>query len=233
MSWTPTALELMQGMNVALADHIPEPCDALFIHGSPVRDDELELFLLENSVRFYTEGRVDRIVINGLSAETCRAKNLAYKGCEPWLRTLEELGVPDEGIVVLEPSPHTGAESRNLLKLAKTMEWTKLVIASQAYHQLRCFLQIIALMEEAGFWPDVYNVPAPGVPWDYPMVKPVMAGGTGGITGDVQGALPEHIAAEYDRLVMYAQEPGVVDGRPRFTRHATIPEMLKYLKTRR
>lgn len=138
-------------------------------------------------------------------------------------------GVSEKSIIILPPSSHTGAESRNLLLLAKERGWTKLAIASQPHHQLRCFLQIVALMSEVDYYPAVYNAPPPPIAWNYPMTKPVMAGGTA-MTEDVMGTLPDHIAAEMERIVMYAQP--LVDGGPKYTRNANFQEMFEYLDRR-
>jgi hypothetical protein len=228
--WVPTPLEISQAQVAVLADTLPLQCDAVFIHGSPIRDDQLDRQILKKVMDNYMQGRFSRIILNGLTEEACREKNLAYAGCGPWIKTLGFVDNPGMDIVLLEPSAHTGAESRNLLKMAKEKGWQKIAISSHPHHQLRCFLQIIALMEEVGWTPDVYNIPGPAIDWNRQLKKPVMAGT--GFSEDVNGTLSDHIAAEYERIVAYAQQPEVVDGKPKFTRHATIPEMMEYLAKR-
>jgi len=230
--WTPSPLEMMTGMVAVLADTVPSDYDALFVHASPVRDDRLDARLLDRVAQAYHSGADFKVVINGLTEDVCQAKNLAYLGYERWYNILVQFGVSRDDILVLEAAGHTGAEARNLLRLAKEYGWKKLVISSQPHHQLRCFLQAIALMDEEGWYPAVYNLPAPGISWHHEMKKPVMTGGTGA-TGDVLGTLPEHIVREFESIEMYAQEPKLVEGRPAFTRNATIPEMLQYMELRR
>ncbi len=241
-SWTPTALEVQMALTVVLSDALPERVDACLLHGSPVRSDSLDdrLIYCAGSRRAVAiDGDTSNMlpgivyyVLNSLTREDCESKNLAYRGYESWLEGLLRVGVERGWITTIDPSWNTAIESRNFLTMAQRRGWKKLAIASQPHHQLRCFLQIIALMPEVGYYPDVYNIiPTPGIPWDFAMVKPVPPGTEG---GDVVGTLREHIEAEHARLVLYAREPGMKeDGiTPEFTRHATIPEMFAYLERR-
>ncbi|MFC1609088.1 hypothetical protein ACFL16_01770 [Patescibacteria group bacterium] len=230
--WSPTTLEVLQAMTVALADSVPQRCNALFIHGAPIRDNELDKLVAKKAAALQLSGQVGTVIINGLNAETCRNKNLAYGGFESMFAYLLNENVVTENILVMTPSPHTGAESRNLLTLATENAWTRLAIMSHPHHQLRCFLQIIALMSEVGYWPNVYNIPGPGIDWNRPIEKPVMAGET--VTGgkNISGTLPTHIEEELTRIVTYAQQPEIVNGNPKFTRNATLPEMFEYLSQR-
>lgn len=228
--WQPTALATLQATTVALADVLPRQVDALFIHGSPIRDDNRDRVIINHATGLYHVGQVKRIILNGLTRQVCEERNLAYHGFESWESMLLEGAVPSRHIILMAPAAHTGAESRNLLIMAEENGWNTLAISSQAHHQLRCFLQIIALMEEVDFHPAVYNAPAPGIAWDYPLSKPVMAGGTA-MTEDVQGLLPDHIQAEMERIIMYAQRQPA-DHPPRYTRNATFEEMFAYLNRR-
>lgn len=227
--WTPTTVEVFQGTIAVLSDALPPSVDALFLHGSPFRDDRVDRQILQYALELHRRGMVGSIVLNGLTRAECLDRNLAYHGFEAWEGFLLERGVPRASIVLLPPSVHTGVESRNLLVLAKERGWRTLAISSQAYHQLRCFLQIIALMPEVEWHPDVYNAPAPGIPWGYPMTKPVMKGSTV-FTANVTGLLSDHIDGELQRIEAYAQQP---TAEKPFTRHATLPQMFDYLRTRR
>lgn len=218
----------MQAMLAVLSDTMPQSVEALFVHGSPVRDNRLDQNIIRNAVTLYDRGTVNTIVLNGLTRQMCEERNTAYYGFESWQKMLLEQGVLKGDIVLLPPSNHTGMESRNLLTLAKERGWRTLGISSQAYHQLRCFLQIVALMPETDWYPAVYNMPAPGIPWGYPMVKPVIKDASV-FAEDVTGSLAQHIEAEFQRVMAYAQQPTLE--RP-FTRHASIPEMLTYLTKR-
>ena len=206
-------------------------CDALFVHGSPVRDDTLDKRLLQVAVECYCSG-LPMVVLNGLTREQCREKNLAYDGYEAWQDFLERSRVPKSDIVILPASPHTAAESRNFLALAKKEGWTRLTIASYPHHIVRCFQQIVALMPEAGFEPQVHALTFHNLGWGEVMKKPVMGGQTALGGKDVEGTLEEHISEEYVRQVAYAQEPPLKDGKPTYTRHATFPEVIAYLNRR-
>jgi hypothetical protein len=232
--WQPTEFELVQAYADVLGELPSVFCEALFIHGAPIRSDDLDKNLLDTAYHQYDEtGMVTKMVLNGLTVETCRANNLAYAGYEPWKAYLLELGMREEDIIILEPSAHTGTESRNLLQLAKAQGWQNIAIKSYGHHQLRCFLQIIALMDEVGYKPKVYNMPAVGVvPWDLNIKKPVMTGGTAA-SKDVDGKYDLHFGEEIGRIIQYAQPPfAKPDGRISHTRNATFEEMYEYLKYR-
>lgn len=234
LTWRPTPLEMMQANVAVLTDRLPEAsgCNAMFIHGGCVRDDGLDQELLESAFNRYASGQVCKIILNGLTLERCRKESQAYDGYEMWQASLLSQGMPGADIYVLPPSSHTAAESKNFLLLAKEEGWDRVAISSRPHHQLRSFLQIIALMDEVDFHPKVYNAVGPGIDWNYSMKKPVMSGKTVMGGGEVQGTLIDHIAAEFDRIVAYAQPPEIVDGKPKYIRNATIPEMLVYLEQR-
>ncbi len=226
--WEPTALEMLLAMNAVLNDPLVAS-DALFIHGAPARDDELDYKLLAMAKVAWNGRAARKIVVNGLTADTCRERNLAYVGHEEWVQRLVNMEVREEDIILLPVSPHTGAESRNLITLARERGWGRITIMSYPHHQLRCFLQIVALMAEMGVNLNVHNLTHHELGWNRELKKPVMAGQTvlGGT--DVDGTFPRHIEEEFIRIVAYAQPPTAE--RP-YTRHATIPEMLAYLDQR-
>lgn len=226
--WDPTLAEVYAGLAAVANEPIRDHYDAIFIHGAPIRSDEQDDRLLQRAADFYAQGIVGVIVLNGLTAEMCREKNLAYAGYEAWHEKLLEKGVSSDNILVMVASDHTGFESKNLLLLAQERGWTKLGILSHEHHIARCFLTIIPQMLALDFQPDVYPISGPHIDWNEPLKKPVM-GGQSVAGGNVDGALPVHIGEEIARIIMYAQEP---TEEKKFTRHASFPEMYEYLDQR-
>lgn len=225
--WSPTPLEVSIGQIAVLKDVIPRGgIDAIFIYGSPIRDEEMVLTLLKTVADLYKQGNTNHIVLNGLTKKMCREKDITYDGYESLQQTLHSEGIPNENIRLTEPSWHTATESSNFLAMAKAEGWSRLVIATQPHHQLRCFLQVVAAMKIADFWPKIYNLTHGGIPWDRIMKKYVLEGEM------INGSLYEHIKEELGRIEKYAQSPTDASGRPSHTRHATIPEMLAYLDRR-
>jgi hypothetical protein len=224
--WVPTPLEFFTAM-VALSTMPQVNTPAIFIHGSPVKSDKLDELLCEAVVGAHKFGQ--KIVLNGLTAKMCSDKNLAYRGHEVWEEMLHGKINPDN-IILLPASGHTGAESKNLIALAEQNSWDSITIASYPHHILRCILQFIALAPKDNLI-KINPLTFKGISWNQQLVKPVMDGKTVGGGGDVYGTLTEHAKEEFDRIVMYAQEPGNDDnGNPKFTRNATIPELFDYLK---
>lgn len=89
--WTPTALETLMATTAVLSDALPRSVNAVFIHGSPIRDDHRDEVILKYVAGFSNMPRgemldvpydryADYVILNGLTREACRAKNLAYNG---------------------------------------------------------------------------------------------------------------------------------------------------------
>jgi hypothetical protein len=226
--WTPTPLEMMLATTVVLSDHIPFQCEAVLLHGGlSVQYEPIGNTLTWSVWRQLTNSDVGVAVLNGMTRDECRALHIAYQGYEEWKKDLLDRGVKNESIVLLPPSATTPIESRNFLLMGKQKGWTRLVITTQPHHQLRCFLQIISLMDEVDFHPKVYNAPAPGISWTQRLSKPLLGG------GEIEGAFLDHVQNEFKSIAKYAQEPGrTLDGSLEYTRNATIPEMLEYLDQR-
>ena len=230
-TWDPTALEMYKAGIIAQCDYLPEFAGAALIHGSPATDWQFIEKLLYTVAMHHKRGRVGTIVLNGMTETECRARNIAYTGFEPWYKALRDYGVLAKRICRLPASSHTGVECLNYLELASQEGWENLTTSSFPHHQLRCFQTIIPPMETMGRR-HVYNLTFGGIRMTDALSKPVMGGQTVLGSGDVHGAFEVHQEEEFKRIVAYAQQPEIVDGKPRFTRHATIPEVLEYVRWR-
>ena len=229
VAWSPTPLEVSIAQVAVLKEPMPVKADAIFIHGSPTDDRDQDRQLLSLAADYYHSGGTRNIAINGLTVGTCDDRKLAYPGFEIWYAMLRGKRVAEDDIVQIRPSLHTAAESIGLLEMARTKGWETIIISSQPHHQLRCFLQAVAVMQTMDFWPNVYNMTHGGIPWMRPLQKNVLNADAG---GPVEGTIIDHIEAEYERLVKYAQTPLPAGTKGSFTRHATIPEMMAYLERR-
>ncbi len=222
--WSPTSLEINIAQIIALRDVIPSKNDVLFVHAPPY-ESSLDKILLLAAINSYEKGQVKKIIINGLSKELCNARNGAYCGYKKWLKFLLSRGIPRSDIIITPPAFHTADESIQLLTLAKKNKWKRIIIASHPHHQLRCFLQAIAIMQEINYWPNIYNLTHEGISWHQVIKKTVLDD----MNSTVQGTFEVHIISEFERLIKYAQEPKTAN----HIRHATIPEMLDYLNLRK
>ena len=212
----PKALEMMEAMLFVLCDE-EKRSDALFVHG---RGDGAQEVLF-TAYEAYIKGLVPKIILNGLTGARCKELNLDYVGYEQWVQTLHELGVPPHDILLLSPSNHTAAESENFLLMAKEEGWTTLTIVGAPYHQLRCFLQIVASMERLGIDVDVYNLTFHNVNWAKNAAKLLLGG------GEITGTRVDQIVGEYERILKYADR-----NERGFIHHATVQEMFTYLNKR-
>ena len=221
----PSALEMMRLMYVSLGDLVPPLCHAHFVHGAPAAEEHHYKRLLQVVADHYRMGTVGVVVINGLSVDECKRQNQGYCGFEIYRDILTDFGVAEKRIEVLPPSRHTAAESRNLLNMARVRGWQNLIVSSLPHHQLRCFLQIVALIAHP-YWCRVYNMTIGGISLMSTVSKPAWIDSQ---WPSVSAPLLDHFAEEFKRIFRYAQEPRVVDGVPEFTRHATTPEALAYV----
>jgi hypothetical protein len=224
----PSALEMMQMMYVSLGDIVPPLCHAHFVHGAPAAEEQHYERLLHVVADHYHSGTVNVVVINGLSVDECKRQSHGYCGFEIYRDILTDFGIPEKRIALLPSSPHTAAESRNLLNMARSRGWQHLIVSSLPHHQLRCFLQIVALLERP-YWFKVYNMTTGGISLLNTVSKPAWIGSR---WPSVSAPLVKHFEEEFNRILRYAREPRVVDGVPEFTRHATIPEALAYVHWR-
>lgn len=222
--WRPTPLEVSIAQIVVLKDTLPLKNDVLFVH-APASDSALDKKLLSTALDAYKNKRVKKIIINGISKKDCVERNSAYLGYEKWLKYFLQEGIPQKDIIVTPPTFHTAAETIYLLSLAKKNKWKKIIITSHPHHQLRCFLQAVAIMQEMNFWPKIYNLTHDGISWNQNLKKTILDGKEPA----VEGNLKIHIISEFERIIKYAQ----YKSNAAYIRHATIPEMFKYLDLRK
>ncbi len=191
--------------------------DAIFIFGR----DDLYSDMLSEVALYYCGGWAKKIVINGLTAKQCEEMNLAFPGCEEWLRILGHFGIRRSDVRLLPPSEHTALEAKNLMALAREMEWEKLIVTAVPYHIQRCMLQAIACMREAGLWLDISAVCSKkAVDWDQRVTKKLLGGG-----GET-GSRADHAAAEVRRAIKYGYHSGS------FISNGTYRQGIEYFKER-
>lgn len=229
--WQPTPLEVMSAMTFVLSEE-PVPSDALYILGSQA-DKDLDAREIKTAADLYKLGFIPRIVVHGATIEeVSRSFDLTDYGVEFLKAELMKFGVPEKDILATPSSYHTAGELKNLLRMAQERGWGTITIMAYPHHQLRCFLQIIALMEETGVRLKVYNKSfwLGDIDWKRPIKRPVHKGQN--ILGlkDIDAPMYGNIAAEYERVVKYAQDPA--SSGQKYTRHATIPEMFHYISER-
>lgn len=222
--WTPNALEMMQAQIAVLTDCPPINCDAIFIHWVPIQNNTLNKKHLHVICNAYKNKLTNTIILNPLTKAVCRSEQIYSTGVyETLQKGLISSGIRKTDIDTIPLAFNTAEESREFLKLAKSKGWKKLIISSQPHHQLRCFLQIIALMHEINFYPKVYNLTHYKIPQNIVFKRSVLK------NKPFVEKFFEHVRTEYERIVRYANLSK--DGK-KFIRHANIPEMITYLSQR-
>lgn len=201
----------------------PHPAtNAVFVHGSPAADDEIDTDLLRLAVDMVAKKEAGSLVINGLTDAECwpGGKRLAYPGSDTWGRTLQQIGF--SGQLMIPSSKHTAAESDNLISLAKEKGWESITIMSYPHHILRCMLQMVFCLARAKSDLKVYTRTLPSINWQKVAEKGVLN------NEPFRGTLIEaHVREEYERLIKYADKEGTG-----YTPHATLNELLVYCQWR-
>lgn len=219
-----SASDMLLAMVAVLGDRLPPKLDALFLHGSCIRDPRVDDIILAQAAHTLLSGGTKCIVINGIDDMPG-----AYPGAQAWRNKLAALGVQDSDVLAIPEADRTAYESSNLLDMAEERGWEEIAISSTPHHQLRCFLQLIAEMQKRGGWKHVvYNRPTRGVSWDMSFSKPSIDPTVATVTGNLE----VHGALEFTNLGRYMVPFEDREGITRYTPHATISEMFEYLRWR-
>lgn len=197
----------------------PLKSNALFIHAH--QNLEYSKELLATAAKLYYQGYAPHIVINSLTLEAAKAKNVDYHGVAAWRQLLiEEHTIPATAILEIEASNNTPEESKNFLKLAEERGWKSAIIMAVPYQLVRAFLQIVSLLNDQKklllVIPQTCHVP---MDWDASVSKTLLGGGV------LEGSRGYHVQQEATRIFQYMRGCD-----PKFTHQATIEEGLKYLQ---
>lgn len=228
-------LVLRQATLLTAYDKRPS-ADAMFVHGSCVRDDDLDDSILAMAVT--NVNHVGKIVFNGISDEVCIAKTLAYPGAETWERKLRAFGVTDA--LKIPPSPHTPAECRNMIAFATDQGFSSIIVAAFPHHLLRVMCQWVFCLKEKQSPIKVYARTMPSVDWFMKARKPVLGGGV------VEGTLFDHMEHELKQLALYADlncfetpsgerilaSSSGPEDKQKYTPNATLEELVAYYQER-
>jgi hypothetical protein len=217
-------LDLFQTLLLTLCGKLPRRTDAVFVHGSSVKDDTLDNAILRLGADI-AQSLNKPLVINGTTQAVCSQRGMAYPGVEVWERTLNMLGVSPLSI---GEALHTPAESTALIDLALRSGWQHITILGLPHHVLRCFAQMVYFLDQRQVALAVYPRTLSNVNWWMPAEKPVLDSDE-----VVTGRLFDHILAELKRLSDYSDKSGrdPVTGKV-FTPNATLPEIIAYIKRR-
>jgi hypothetical protein len=215
-------LSLMRAQLLTVGDRQDKKTDAVFVHGSPAADDEIDRWMLEYAVELSRSGKTGPVVVNSLTGAECwpNGQRLAYPGAETWHKVLADLDYHEA--VEINPSKHTAAESDALISLAAGEGWKSVTIMSYPHHILRCMLQMVFCLNRAGSSLKVYTRTLPGINWQRYAEKGVLN------SKPFSGTLVDvHVLEEYNRIVKYADREGTG-----YTPHSTLEELIEYYQKR-
>lgn len=190
--------------------------DAIFIHGSSVKSDELDSLLCNHAISLVKKGVAPLVLVNGLPDRVCQGKNLAYAGADTWKSRLSRADVP---VLQIPGSLHTPAECDNLIKFAGDQGWQRIEVISSPHHLLRCAAQMVFCLKRAESSLQCFYSTIENVRWHMSAVKPVLGGGV------ETGSFFDHIAVEFQRFVKYSDTTG--EG---YTPNASLEELIEYLQ---
>ncbi len=216
------SLEEMQALLMCVTDPRVDT-DTIFLHGSSVKSSQLDDLILQCGADLLLKTFAVSIVVNGKPASECA--QIAYAGVEVWLLSLLDLGVLQNQINTIAPSAHTAAECKAFIELSKERGWKSVTVVALPHHILRCMRTWVAVIRAAGIDLKVYAQTPHSVDWMMPAQKPVLDG------PDIKGTYFDHIAREHAQGERFENKAGV-DEKGKFTPHATLAELIEYMKTR-
>jgi len=219
MNHSATNLEIFQLLLRVLCDELPAQADALLVHGG-IDNPQLDALIIQSAADLYRSGHCWYIVLNGLT------KKESYLSYEAYLSGLISKGVKAEAIFQTFSALNTAEESESFLQMAKARNWRTLIIQSMPHHQMRCFLQMVAVMKKNNYPAKVYNSTFRQLDWDMPVLRRVFKGEN--ILGqkDEAGPLISLVQGELERIEKYAANS------TQWKKSATIQEGLAYLNKR-
>lgn len=74
-------------------------------------------------------------------------------------------GVPRKNLILEEKSQFTFEQGQEVMKLVRAKGWKKIILIASAFHQPRAFLTFLRAMKDAKLKIQIFNAPAPGLPW--------------------------------------------------------------------
>ncbi len=219
----------MQAMLLVLKDKAPFEIQAVYIHGSSVKNEELDTKQIELGVELFENAEAAHIVIAGTPKADCTA--IAYAGVEPWHEEINSCGIREDQILHTPPVKHTAAECKELVKMAEQYKWESVTIVALPHHVLRVMRTWVGVLNAAGSNLKVYAQTIGDVDWRMPASKPVLDA-AGKATGEmVEGTFFDHIAREFAQGERFENKAGQ-DELGKFTPHATLAELIEYYAQR-
>lgn len=215
----------MQALLWVLNDECPKRIDAVFIHGSSVKDAALDTLQLKLGVQLYEHTGASAIVIPGTPQRQCG--RIAYVGVEKWHKELLSM-VSERTILHTPPIFHTAAECNEGAQMAVSRGWKKIIAVALPHHILRVMRSWAAVISEKNITLQVYAQTPHCLDWGMPAVKPVLDNGV----SEIKGTLFDHIKRELLQGERFENKRGE-DEQGKFTPHATLPELLEYLRGRK
>jgi len=108
----------------------------------------------ERGAALYKEGWAQTVVLSGGLPETDFSIPAARM-----LPHILESGVPKDAIILEERSLNTREQAIEVLKIARSKGWSKMIIVASPEHQMRAFLTFVKAAEDARMKIHLYNAP--------------------------------------------------------------------------
>lgn len=132
--------------------------------------------------------------------------NHGYPGFAAWKEYLVSRGVPEGEIMpvaspVTQTSANTLTEAQALVRAAKELGWSELVIIAPPFHQVRCFITMVSVLFDEYPELKVYNEVGVSLPWSEKVRHS---------QGVLQATRSELIHTELERIERYHEKGDLV-----------------------
>ncbi len=109
----------------------------------------------------YLQGWADNIIVSG----GIYTPDYGSYPSEYLVPELIKNGVPTERIVIERKSKHTREQAEEVLELANSRGWKKIILVASPHHQPRAFLTFLKVMNEKNLKLHIINSPARELSW--------------------------------------------------------------------
>lgn len=110
-------------------------------------------FRVDQTVYLFKNKFADKIVVSGGLNKPENGSLLASILAED----LKDKGVPEEAIILEEDSKNTYEQAKNIISLAKSKGWEKIILVATHYHQYRAFLTFLQERNASNYDLEIFN----------------------------------------------------------------------------
>ncbi len=117
------------------------PADAIVVLGG----EESNFFRTQQAIRLFEEGYAPVVVFSGGTLEDA---GIACSSAQLSLEAAQQLGLPDDAVIIAPKAQSTYDEAVNLNQLVQQHDWCSLIVVTDLFHTRRAALTLRSLVHQ-------------------------------------------------------------------------------------